>query len=727
MIETMPDDPAPLPPSAPIAARRPLERLHHGRAFVDHYDWLRDKDDPETLRYLEAENSHTAAKTAHLADLREAIFTEIKTRTQETDLSVPARTGRYWHYSRTVENEQYPLLCRLPIADDGDWTPPELVPGTAVQGEEVLLDCNQIAEGHDFFELGDFTVSLDDELLAFAVDIVGDERYTVRIKNLLSGELLPDQIDNTLHGLAWSADGSFLFYTTVDAAWRPDKVWRHPVGADASTDVLVYEETNSRFWTTVGRTTSDRYLVISSGSRITSEHRILEADDPTGEFRVVVERADGVEYDVDHAVVQDDDRLVVLHNRGAENFALGIGPVSLASLEDLTAIIPASAGIRLSTFSISSTTLAVGLREDGLAKVRTFSLGPDGIGPGVDVGVDEELYALAAHGFADWRQPLVRLTYSSWVTPQTVIDYNPSTAERQVRKRQAVLGGYEPSDYVQTREWVRASDGALVPISIVHRQGVEPRSGAPLLLYGYGSYELSMDPFLSIARLSLLDRGMVFVLAHVRGGGEMGRHWYEQGKQLTKKNTFTDFVACAQHLIDTGWTSPDRLVALGGSAGGLLMGAVANLAPELFVGIVAQVPFVDPLTSILDPSLPLTVIEWDEWGDPLHDPMVYDYLASYSPYECVEAQHYPAIYALTSLHDTRVLYVEAAKWVAQLRKWATGERPLLLKCEMSAGHGGVSGRYDAWREAADYYAWILDTAGAPREARQPVSASDQGY
>lgn len=701
----------------PAPAKVPVLRTHHGRTFIDNYEWLRDKDSAATIRYLEAENAHTTAETAHLAGLREQIFTEIKSRTQETDLSVPTRRGGFWRYTRTIEGKQYPLMCRVAVSSSDDWTPPTLEPGVPVEGEEVLLDCNEVAEGQDFFALGGFTTSLDDRLLAYSTDVVGNERYTVRVKDLRTGVLLPDRVDNTLHGLTWSADSCYLFYTTVDDTWRPDKVWRHALGSHSSDDVVIHHERDDRFWTAVGRTTSDRFLVITSASKVTTEQRVLDASDPTGEFRVVMTRREGVEYDLEHAIIGGQDAFLVLHNHEAENFALGRGPITLTTIDELTPVIEHSEAVRLSSHSTSADTLVVGLREDGLAKVRVFGLGSDGIGVGADVQVDEPLFTIEPHGFSDWQQPLVRLTYSSWVTPDTVFDYSPVSGERLVRKREIIQGGYHPDDYVQTREWVTAADGVRVPISIVHRKDIEPRSGSPLLLYGYGAYEIPYDPTTSIARLSLLDRGMVFVAAHVRGGGEMGRSWYDQGKLLQKKNTFTDFIACAEHLVETGWTTPDRQVALGGSAGGLLMGAVANLAPHLFAGIVAQVPFVDPLTSILDPSLPLTVIEWDEWGDPLHEAAVYDYMASYSPYENVTATDYPAIYAITSLHDTRVLYVEPAKWVAKLREIATGAAPLLFKCEMSAGHGGVSGRYHAWRETADYYAWIIDVSGAQHPQR----------
>jgi oligopeptidase B len=703
----------------PVADRRPVERVHHGDVFVDDYEWLRDKDSPDTVAYLEAENAYTKASTGHLADLREAVFGEIKMRTQETDLSVPRRSGDYWYYSRTEEGKQYPLVCRTPAAHADDWTPPALEPGTPVDGEQVMLDGNALAEGHDFFSLGGMDVSLDGSLLAYSTDVAGDERYTIRVKDLRTGDLLPDSIDNTAPSVVWAADGRHLFYSTYDETWRPDKVHRHELGTAAADDALVWHEPDGRFWAGVGRTTSDRYLVLNVHSKITSETRVLEADDPTGEFRLVIPRETGVEYDIEHAVVSGEDRFLVLHNKAAENFALGIGPTTLSSLDELEPVIEASDSVRLSDVSASERAIAVDLREGGLPQVRIFRVGPDGLDAGANIAFDEPMFDAHSSGFSDWRQPFVRLGYSSWVTPATVIDYDPATDARHVRKQQPILGGYHPSDYVQTREWVQAADGAQIPVSIVHHKSVTPRSDSPTLLYGYGAYEISYDPYVSIARLSLLDRGMVYAHAHVRGGGEMGRRWYEDGKLLRKKNTFTDYVDVARHLVASGWTSPARLVGLGGSAGGLLMGAVANAAPDLFAGIVAQVPFVDALTTILDPSLPLTEIEWDEWGDPLHDPDVYAYMKSYTPYENIAPDTaYPAIYAITNINDTRVYYVEPAKWVAKLRATLPDSRRVLFKCEMSAGHGGASGRYDAWRETADFYAWILDVSGA---SHQPIT------
>ncbi|MFL6091155.1 MAG: S9 family peptidase [Aeromicrobium sp.] len=690
----------------PVAEPRPQVRVHHGDEFVDDYEWLRDAEDPDTLAYLEAENVWAAQQTDHLAELRETIFTEIKTRTQETDMSVPVRHGAWWYYSRTVEGQQYTLRCRCPLSSAGDdWDPPVLEPGTPVPGEQVLLDSNVEAEGHEFFSLGGFSLSDDDNLLAWSVDTVGDERYTIRVKDLTSGEVLPDEITGTSGGITWSADGSHFFYTTVDAAWRPHRVWRHALGQPGE-DVMVHEETDERYFVGIGRTRSDRFLAIGASSKITSEVSVLEADDPTGEFRVVWPRESGVEYSVEHAVIGGKDQFLILHNRDAINFTLAATPAAGPYVQT-TAVIVHDPAVRLEDIDVFAGQIMVQYRRDAMPRVGIMHIGRDGLGPLSEIDFGEELVNAGVGANAEWDQPLVRLGYGSFVTPGTVVDYVVETGELKLRKQAKVLGGYDPADYEQHRIWATAEDGAQVPVSVVCKVGT-PRDGtAPALLYGYGAYETSIDAGLSISRLSLLDRGFVFAVAHVRGGGEMGRAWYDNGKLLHKKNTFTDFVAAARHLVAEGWTSADRLVAEGGSAGGLLMGAVANLAPPDFVGVLAAVPFVDALTSILDPSLPLTVIEWDEWGNPLENADVYRYMKSYTPYENVVAARYPDILAVTSLHDTRVLYVEPAKWIARLRATATGN--FLLKTEMSAGHGGVSGRYASWRERAWELAWIIQT------------------
>lgn len=705
------------PPVAPV---RPRERTHHGDTFVDDYEWMRDKDDPDVVAYLEAENAYSEQETERLAGLRQAIFEEIKGRTKETDLSVPTRRGDWWYYSRTVEGQQYGVHCRCPVAPaSGDdplagWTPPDLDDVADVPGEQVLLDGNVEATGHDFFSLGTFTVSPDGHLLAYGVDVRGDERFTLRVKDLRTGELLADEIRDTFYGATWTLDATALYYTTVDDAWRPYRVWRHQLATSAQADEVVHEEADERYWLGVGATRSERFVLISAASKITSEVRYLDATDAQATPVLVAERRQGVEYSVEHARVGGDDVFLILHNDGAENFELARAPVATPGPEHWTPVVPHRADTRLEDVDAFRDFLVLSYRREALTRLAVLPLSDDGLGAPREIPFDETLFSSGTGSNPEWEQPLVRIGFTSFVTPSTVYDYVVATGELLLRKRQPVLGGYDPSDYEQHREWARADDGALVPVSVVCRAGTARDGSAPCLLYGYGSYEISIDPSFGVARLSLLDRGMVFAVAHVRGGGEMGRAWYEQGKTLTKRNTFTDFIASARHLAETGWTSTDRLVAEGGSAGGLLVGAVANLAPEAFAGIVANVPFVDALTTVLDPSLPLTVIEWDEWGDPLHDPEVYAYLRSYTPYENVTATGYPPILAITSLNDTRVLYVEPAKWVARLRATAA-DGSVLLKTEMSAGHGGVSGRYDAWKERAYEYAWILDTAGAPHQ------------
>ncbi|MEV0337894.1 S9 family peptidase [Nocardia sp. NPDC050713] len=710
--------------AAPIAKTVPTERVHHGDVFVDEYEWLRDKEDPEVISHLQAENAYTEAQTAHLQGLREKIFEEIKSRTQETDLSVPTRMGEFWYYSRSYEGKQYGVHCRCPIASGAAegidaWTPPRLEVDSEIPGEQVLLDSNELATGHAYFALGAFSVSHDGNLLAYSVDTVGDERYTLRFKDLRTGEPLADEIAGTAPGATWSLDGSHVFYQTVDESWRPDTVWRHRLGTATEADVKVFHEPDERYWVSIGSTRSEKYLMIWVGSKITTEGWVLESDNPEGDFRIIMPRREGVEYSAEHAVIGGEDRFLILHNDvvdgvKAENFVLAEAPV--ADPSNLTLLIGHRDDVRLEDVDAFADHLVLSYRREALTRVAVWSLTDSGYGERRELEFDLELFAVGSGANPEWTQPTLRIGLTSFITPMQVFDYVPATGALLLRKEQPVLGGYDANDYAQHRDWAIAEDGTRIPISLVWKKGaVAEGQPNPLLLYGYGSYEASMDPSFSVARLSLLDRGMVFAVAHVRGGGEMGRLWYENGKTLTKKNTFTDFVACARHLIDTGRTAPDRLVADGGSAGGLLMGAVANLAPELFQGILANVPFVDPLTSILDPSLPLTVIEWDEWGNPLADKDVYQYMKSYSPYENVEAKDYPAILAVTSLNDTRVLYVEPAKWVAKLRATKTGDAPLLLKTEMSAGHGGVSGRYEKWKEVAFEHAWVLDTVGLADE------------
>ncbi|MGN9802975.1 S9 family peptidase [Micromonospora sp. L32] len=691
--------------SAPVANRVPAERTHHGDTVIDEYAWLAAKDDPATIAHLTAENAYTEARTAHLEGLRAELFEETRRRTQETDLSVPSRKGGYWYYTRTVEGQQYGVHCRRAVRD-GETVPPVSADGAPLDGEEVLLDGNLLAEGHDFFALGAFDVSPDGRWLAYSTDFAGDERFTLRIKDLSTGELLPDEVPGTFYGTAWSADAAVLFYVTVDEAWRPNRVWRHAVGTPSTEDVVVHQEDDERFWVGVDLTRSERFVLIDIHSKVTSEVRVIPAGNPTGEPAVIAPRRQGIEYTVEH----HGHRFLILHNDGAEDFALAY--TSADAPGDWVPLIEHSPGTRLESVDAFSDHLVVSLRSNGLTGLRVI---PVGDGDAHDIDFPEPIYSVGLDANPEYRTREIRLRYTSLVTPDSVYDYDLVTRQMVLRRRKPVRPGpdgraYDPADYEQHRDWALADDGTRVPISLVCRAGTPKDGSAPCVIYGYGSYEASMDPWFSIARLSLLDRGVVFAVAHIRGGGELGRRWYDEGKLLAKKNTFTDFVACARHLVKAGWTAGDRLVARGASAGGLLMGAVANLAPDAFAGIVAQVPFVDALTSILDPSLPLTVTEWEEWGNPLADPEVYAYMKSYTPYENVAAVDYPAILAVTSLNDTRVLYHEPAKWIARLRA-IVPQGDYLLKTEMGAGHGGPSGRYDSWREEAFINAWILDKLG----------------
>ena len=698
-------------PQPPAARREPAQRTHHGDTFTDDYAWLTAKDNPETIAFLEQENAYTEALTAGQAPLREAIFAEIKSRTKETDLSVPVRDGGWWYYGRTVEGQQYGIRCRRAVQPD-DFGPPMNKDGGPLEDEQILLDGNVLAGDNPFFSLGAFDVSPDGSRLAYSTDLDGDERYTMRFKDLGTGELAPDEIPDTYYGTAWSADGSALFYITVNEAWRPYRVWRHIVGTPASEDVIVYQEDDDKFNVGVGLSRSKRYLMIGSASSLTSEIRLLDAASPMGEFTVVAPRRPGVEYDVEHQVLPDgSERLLIMHNDGALNFELAQAPVDDPT--QWTPLIPHRDDTRLIGVDAFARQLVVYFRRDGLTGLRILPAA----GAEYEIDFPEPLYTVGPGANPEYDTDTFRLGYVSMVTPSSVYDCDVTTGELTLLKQSEVLPGpdgtsYDPAGYEQVRLWATAEDGTAIPLSLVRRTDTPRDGSAPFLLYGYGSYEISMDPSFSISRISLLDRGFVFAIAHIRGGGELGRSWYDNGKMLHKKNTFSDFVAAARHAASEGWTTPERLIARGGSAGGLLMGASVNLAPDAFGGIVAQVPFVDALTSILDPTLPLTVPEWEEWGDPLHNADVYWYMKSYTPYEnVVPGTAYPPILAVTSLNDTRVLYHEPAKWIARLQAVAKGG-PFLLKTEMSAGHGGRSGRYDAWHEEAMVLAWIVTTATA---------------
>ena len=694
-------------PNAPAPARRPTERTFHGDTVVDPYEWLREKTDPEVIAHLEAENAYADARTAHLEGLRSTLVDEFVGHTQETDLSVPVRRGDWWYITRTTAGHDYPMFTRVP--DRG--TLPRVEAGEMLEGEQVLLDAQAEADGHEFYSLGGLLPSPDHTLFASAVDTAGDERFTLRVVEIATGEVVDESVTGTGYGIAFSTDQQWLFYARVDEAWRQHQIWRHRIGGDPAEDVLVLEEPDERFMIGFDRSRDGSALVLQSGSTTTTEAWLLDLANPTSAPVSAGGRRDGVDYTVEHA----GDRLLVVHNDGHEGFALAQAP--LDAPERWEELLVAGEGERLLGAEAFAGFVALELRAGGLASVRLVPRADDGtllLEQAADITHGGELDTVELDANPNWDQQAVRYELTSLLTPPTVAEREVATGATEIL-RVTPVPRYDPSLYVERREWATAADGTAIPLSVVARKEVAADGTAPGYLYGYGSYEVSIDPSFVPTRLSLLDRGVVIAIAHVRGGGEMGRDWYDHGKLLEKKNSFSDFVAAAEHLGASGLVDPARLGAEGRSAGGLLMGAVANLAPERFRAIIAGVPFVDALTTILDPSLPLTVGEWEEWGDPLHDPSVYEYMKEYTPYENVQAVEYPAIFASTSLNDTRVFFVEPAKWVARLRETVTSdqaERPILFRCEMVAGHGGRSGRYRKWEQRADELAWLLDQLGA---------------
>lgn len=719
--------PVPTELRPPVAARQPVELRAHGDVRVDEWYWLRDRDDPAVLEHLRAENAYTEASLAGTAELRQHLYEEIVARIEETDLSVPVRKGPWLYYSRTVEGSSYGIHCRRPAGPGGSGG------GTDVDvppDEEVILDENLMADGHDYFAVGNLVVSPDHRWMAYSVDTSGGERYVTRFRDLAGGEDAPESLEDTSYGIAWANDNATVFVVRVDEAMRPYQLWRHRVGTDPAGDVLVHEEPDERFYLGVGRTKDDRYLLCGLDSKVTSEVRVLSADDPEGTFAVVEPRRQGIEYGVDHDRGDGTrpSRFLVVTNDGAEDFRLMEAPDDSPGRTSWREVIPGRPGVRLDAVDPFAGHLVVYEREDGETRVRVLD---PATGASTPVEQPESPSTVWGGANPEYESTTLRYEYTSFVTPRSVFDLELRTGELELRKRQPVLGGFDPDRYRTERRWALADDGTRVPVSLVYRTDLVPTApapgggwapnlpggGVPCLLYGYGSYEASMDPTFSSLRLSLLDRGFVFAIAHVRGGGELGRHWYEEGKELDKPNTFTDFITCARTLVDEGWTSPDRLVARGGSAGGLLMGAVANLAPELFRAVVAEVPFVDCLTTILDDTLPLTVLEWEEWGNPVESAEVYATMKAYSPYDNIRSVddegrpvRYPDILATGGLSDPRVGFWEPAKWVAKLRA-ANPDNRVLLKMELGAGHGGPSGRYDAWRDEAFVYAFILDALG----------------
>jgi oligopeptidase B len=713
MPDTLSTSPA-APQSPPKAERRPTVLETHGDRRVDDWAWLRNREDPDVLAHLEAENAWTAAQSAHLAPLRERLFEEIRARVVETDLSVPVRKGPWWYFGRTLEGSEYALHCRLPVSGEGrDPSVPPLAPEGSLPGEtwpdeEVLLDENLLAVGHDYLDVANLAVSPDHTRLTYATDFSGDERFVLHVRSLDSGEEIDTPIDGTSYGVAWG-DDTTLFYTRPDEANRPYQLWRHRVGDPAVPDVLVFEEPDERFHLGVSRTKNGAFVTLELQSKVTSEVHVLATRDPEGPWTVITPRRQGIEYGVEH----HRGAFLLVTNEGAEDFRLIATPEDHPG-ETFQELIPARDNVRLEGIDVFDNHLVCYERSEGEARIRIHALNlaepwKAPLGAGWLVPNPESPGTAWGGANPETSSPTLRYEYSSMVTPRCVLDLDLTNHHAVERKRQPVRG-YDPTLYVTQRLWATAHDGTRIPISAVRHRDTPLDGSAPCLLYGYGSYEISIDPTFSSIRLSLLDRGVIYAIAHVRGGGELGRHWYEEGKLLAKPNTFTDFVSCAHHLVDIGWTRPDRLVGRGGSAGGLLMGAVANLAPELFCAIVAEVPFVDALTTILDDTLPLTIIEWEEWGNPLADPAVYATMKSYAPYDNVRPVRYPRMLVTGGLEDPRVGFWEPAKWVQRLRA-AHPDNEVLLKMEMGAGHAGPSGRYGAWRDEAFVLAFILDAVG----------------
>ena len=673
----------------PVAAVRPHAITQHGETRVDNYFWLREKENPEVREYLEAENAWTAEQMRDTEPLQEQLYREIVGRIQETDTSAPVRSAGWLYYSRTVAGAQYRIYCRKRDGSNGE--------------EEILLDADQAAEGLAYFQLGVFKPSSDHTLLAYSIDTEGDEDFTVFFKNLRTGELLPDHITNTYYSFEWAADNRTVFYNILDEARRPYKVMRHTLGEDPSKDVEVYHETDERFEVDIDRTRDRAYLLLDSHSHTTSETRFLPAGQPTGEFMPIVERVQGVEMDVTHHA----GRWYIRTSDGAPNFRLVSAPVGNSVKANWREEIPARQDATIEAVDAFSGFLVVSERYDALPqiRVRDFRTGAEHY-----VQVPDPVYTVEAEPGGDYATPVVRLTYSSLTTPETAYDYDMGERTLSVVKREAVLGGFDRENYATERMEATSADGTTIPISLLYRKGLKRDGSHPALLYGYGSYGISIDASFSHVRLSLVDRGFVYAIAHIRGGGDLGKSWHEAGRMANKTNTFQDFLAAAEALIGAGFTNSRRLGIMGGSAGGLLMGAVLNLRPDLFGAAIAKVPFVDVLSTMSDATLPLTVGEYEEWGNP-EQPEHYARIRAYSPYDNVRLADYPQLLVTAGLNDPRVSYWEPAKWVAKLRACSSSSKLLLLKTNMGAGHFGASGRYERYRETALDYAFLLKALG----------------
>ena len=716
-LDTNPTYPEALWPSAPAppsAKRVSTVSTLHGVERLDEFAWLRQRDDEDLLPHLQAENDYTAAMLAPTVALQDTIFEEIKARVQETDMSLPTRKGGWSYLTRTIEGVQYPIHFRRPSEREADETT-----------DQLLLDENDLASGHDYFAVGTFEPSHDHHLLAWATDTSGEELYELRITDLRTQQPLPDVLVDTAPGVVWSADNSALLYLTLDDLMRPHRLWRHVLGTTQDQDELIHEELDERFYLGVALSSTDEYVIVTAGSQVTSDVRVMPTSaanvaGASAALRLIEPRVEYIEYSVDHhKAIDGSECFYTISNHEREGFRLYSIPIATLGRSHWTDIglqpdTDDEYPVKLDGFDLFQRALVLQERADALERFRIVRLDDHGsIHEVVTLWQSEPVHTVWSAGNPEFTATTFRFGYTSPITPPTVYEQDMFSDQRDMLKRQPVLGGFSSESYVCERMWAPATDGVLIPVSVVRHRDTAFDGTAPLALYGYGSYEVSIDPTFSTMRLSLLDRGMVFAIAHVRGGGEQGRRWYLDGKFLQKRNTFTDFIAVADYLVDQRVCDGTKIVARGGSAGGLLMGAVANLAPQRWCAIVAEVPFVDVINTMLDESLPLTQIEWDEWGNP-QDMAFGAYMASYSPYDNVTAQNYPTAFVTAGLNDPRVGYWEPAKWVQRLREYSTSGNPIMLKTELGAGHQGPTGRYAVWRDEAQTLAFTLWAVGISR-------------
>jgi oligopeptidase B len=674
----------------PVAKIIPKELTAHGDTRIDNYYWLNERDNPEVIAYLEAENGYKDALMAHTKDFQGKLYDEIVGRIKQTDTSVPYKDQGYYHYTRYEEGYEYPIYCRKK--------------GSLEEDEEILLNVNDMAKGHDFFSVAGYSMSSNNELIAYGVDTVSRRLYTLYFMDLTVGKVLEDKIINTSGMAVWANDNKTVFYVLKDTTTlRPYKIMKHVLGTDVSEDKEIYTEEDETFNISVYKTKSKEYLIIAANQTLSTEYWFLNVNDPNGEFQVIQPRERDLEYSVDHYK----DKFYILTNLDAKNFRLMETPVDKTTKENWKEVVPHREDVLLQGIEIFRNYFVLSERKDGLTQIHIIKWS-DMSEHYLDFG--EEAYVAYIAMNPDFDTDLLRYSYTSLKTPRSVYDYDMLSGEKKLLKQQEVLGNFDSGNYVTERHFATARDGTKVPISLVYRKGLDKDGNNPLLLNGYGSYGASRDPNFRSDRLSLLDRGFVFAIPHIRGGSEMGRHWYEDGKLLKKKNTFYDFIDCGDYLVEQKFTNPDMMFAMGGSAGGLLMGAIVNMRPDLWKGVIADVPWVDVITTMLDTSIPLTTGEFDEWGNP-QNKEYYDYMLSYSPYDQVEAKDYPAMLVTTGYHDSQVQYFEPAKWVAKLRAMKTDENLLIFHVNMDAGHGGVSGRFRQYKETAMVYTFMLDLVG----------------